>query len=397
MKVRIKVDDKQIQESDSISGSITPGVHQERAFALSLEDSIFKDKYVFSTEKEIIRFGINEQALTNRFFESDASVDASPDESVRSERTAASTKRLKEEAEKVVHEPEEVEVLKSALSYLMSDESCRVVLMDFIERKNSIFARDEKTGLLKTHTVVLYKNPSRDSSELKEIVVIDPNNPNFSVHLSNASLIESAGFSEICRIITFPQKNPKKIYVLPEDAETGFGDGLYRDCVDISLKIAHGLCADEIFDIYSSITLSSVLKKYLPAPEEAASASAASSLTSSSDYYKIEEYNDIINCPVIRVIQKGERIDDNNWYIRSALPVRILQSVEPILATKFYLIAKKIDSLLTSFCYINSKDELKVTEVLDLRLGSSLHEESLSIYESILGDIKKFTTGEIDE
>ncbi len=67
-------------------------------------------------------------------------------------------------------------------------------------------------------------------------MIIDPNNSQFSAHLSNFR-------PEIFEAIYTPN-NLYKIYSRPEGSRTGFASDKFRDCIDIAVKLAFGLNID---------------------------------------------------------------------------------------------------------------------------------------------------------
>ena len=118
----------------------------------------------------------------------------------------------------------------------------KTVLVDVFERAK------EKTGLIditKTHTVVLYNTGSK-------ILVIDPNNPQFSSHLAN--------FSEQIETTCTPN-NLYKIYSRPDNTITGYAKVLWRDCVDIAVKLAFGFNMEtEVYKSIDEVVKSKIVK-----------------------------------------------------------------------------------------------------------------------------------------
>lgn len=84
---------------------------------------------------------------------------------------------------------------------------------------------DQSTGLIKTHTAVLYK-------ESGKYLVIDPNNAAFSAVLVGVN-------PNLIRIVFTASDKEFKIYQSPEDYPVGPKSS--RDCIDVSTKLALNL------------------------------------------------------------------------------------------------------------------------------------------------------------
>ena len=127
----------------------------------------------------------------------------------------------------------EEKILVCAIDYLKNNTTVKTILVDLFPR--GVKANDKglidvpKEEPVDTHTVVLYNSS-------KKILIIDPNNPQFSAHLSNFNL-------EIFEA-TYTPNNLYKIYSRPEGSKTGFSYDNFRDCIDIAVKLAFGLNSD---------------------------------------------------------------------------------------------------------------------------------------------------------
>ena len=114
-------------------------------------------------------------------------------------------------------------VIENAISYMFNEDK-KTCMIDILPRE----LNDKNTGVgtinmktLDVHTVVLYNTGDK-------VLVIDPNNPMFSSHLNKFK-----GLETLC------DTNPQyKVYSRPEESKTGYNLELYRDCVDIAVKIA---------------------------------------------------------------------------------------------------------------------------------------------------------------
>ena len=154
----------------------------------------------------------------------------------------------------------EEQIATYALNYL-SNNATKVVLVDVFPRgikANDKGLIDTKEKVIDTHTVVLYNTGDK-------ILVIDPNNPQFSGHLANFSKQIEA---------TYTPNDKYKIYSRPEKTKTGYDKNEWRDCIDVAVKLAFGLNNDpnvykSINEVMSSgsiklITNNSVIDKFFP-------------------------------------------------------------------------------------------------------------------------------------
>ncbi len=129
----------------------------------------------------------------------------------------------------VPHLYEEMRAIDTALEHLVASGS-KTVIVD-------ILARDKGTlkilpsGKYESHSVLLYKDPA-----VSDVYIIDPNNSKYSWHIANSEvqlLVRAKGFA---RIVAYDKI--LQIYTPAED--TGPAPGQYRDCIDISVKLAFG-------------------------------------------------------------------------------------------------------------------------------------------------------------
>lgn len=114
-------------------------------------------------------------------------------------------------------------VIENAISYMFhaDKKTCMVDVLprEFNEKNTGVGTVNIKN--LDVHTVVLYNAGDK-------VLVIDPNNPMFSSHLNKFK-----GLEILC------DTNPQyKLYSRPEESNTGYNPKLYRDCVDVAVKIA---------------------------------------------------------------------------------------------------------------------------------------------------------------
>jgi len=213
--------------------SITPDTHKIKEVEISENYSIYKDKYEYKGNS-VIHFGINKQSelLAQEVFNHNKKPFVKDLLDLETKSNISKNTNKYEEYSKTINLiGVEKELMQTAIDFLVNDKQ-KTVLVDVFERAK------EKTGLIditKTHTVVLYNTGSK-------ILVIDPNNPQFSSHLANFSgQIET----------TCTPNNLYKIYSRPDKTETGYAKELWRDCVDIAVKLAFGFNTDS--QIYTSI------------------------------------------------------------------------------------------------------------------------------------------------
>lgn len=151
----------------------------------------------------------------------------------------------------------EQKVLTCALLHFQNIETVKTILIDLFPRgtkpndKGMInIPKDDEP--VDTHTVVLYNTG-------KKILIIDPNNPQFSAHLAN--------FNPLVLEATYTPNNLYKIYSRPEGSKTGFASDKFRDCIDIAVKLAFGLNSDvssyeNLLDLIKSQTVKFITNNF---------------------------------------------------------------------------------------------------------------------------------------
>lgn len=180
---------------------------------------------------QVIRFGINTAMMNTDHNRQLSSIYTFTEkkESIKSG-TKSSKSQKDAEISKVLH-PLEVFLIQDAIDFLKESNN-KSVLVDIFVREDdgSITIKD---NTLDIHTVVLYFN-----RDIGKIIVIDPSNPEFSRHIASNSfrLFRSA---EDNVEITIPRI--EKIYVPFDKNNVGSKADQYRDCIDLSVKIAFGL------------------------------------------------------------------------------------------------------------------------------------------------------------
>jgi hypothetical protein len=149
--------------------------------------------------------------------------------------STTSSKKVATAPAHIMH-PAEVIQIKEALLHLLSDPNKKSVIIDIIDRNpdGSIF-RD--AGFIGRHAIVLYKQIVGDQTQ---ILVIDPNNTNFSSHLGANAQILLMGLPP-ADLIVDDKLLQQKIYVSPQNAKHGQEPDCHRDCVDMAVKLALAL------------------------------------------------------------------------------------------------------------------------------------------------------------
>lgn len=122
----------------------------------------------------------------------------------------------------------EHDLMQRAFEHL--NDGNKTVLVDVFPRVlNGQKQGEINTKTLDTHTAILYKAGEK-------MLLIDPNNPQFSSHLSN--------FNSTIEALYTP--NPLfKIYNRPTNKETGYAEYKWRDCIDVAVKLAFLLNTEE--------------------------------------------------------------------------------------------------------------------------------------------------------
>ncbi len=215
-------------------GSITPTTHiHESAIFLDEDKTMFATPYAYANIKEevqshVVRFGINAR-----------SVKLQPKELLTQDKIIGSKLSQPSYAPniiaKVPHNQLEINLIKQATKHLMESDA-KTVLVDIFARH--ITNTKEEHGLVKTiedkipetHTVVLYRV---DDSK---VFLIDPSNYYFSSHIANADINSKLGDVQI----QVPSQKGYKIYSPLSSDQTGFSEKLWRDCIDIAVKLAFG-------------------------------------------------------------------------------------------------------------------------------------------------------------
>ena len=230
------------------SYSITPRTFVTRTFEITGILETQKDWPYYVDEyrhlnNQVTRFGIdsgkiNAASLNNNLVKAKTSLSQSTSQTSSSLNKSSSSSYTPEEAKNVQLHELEVYLTKKAIMHLLdSDADRHSVIVD-------IFAREIKganKGAIKkigdhpeTHAIVLYKNPNIVDQK-HEIIVIDPSNFVYSSHLSNLNgiLQESSGF-EIKTL-------HKSIQIYNATDAVGPHANQYRDCIDLSVKLAFGM------------------------------------------------------------------------------------------------------------------------------------------------------------
>ena len=213
---------------------------QEKTLEDFASNRIFIKKYQYKESKtsEVLRFGINigydslidELTLYNKQLTKTVSdaVQNKLEKQSDVSNISATTKYEPFRDKYIDLTSSERFIIGNAIKYLETSIH-NVALVDVFPREfnnNNTGVGTINTKSLDTHTALLYKTTEN------KILVLDPNNPMFSSHLSKYQ-------DTLYTIETLCNTDPKlKIYSRPEKTITGYDKTKYRDCIDIAVKIA---------------------------------------------------------------------------------------------------------------------------------------------------------------
>lgn len=259
---KITIDTTPVEDDSSYSyllnevrlGSITPTTFDIREYETS-SSPIFTETYTYY-DNSVIRFGINTIAikLDSTLLKTTGS-STSRESSVSSKH---STKKfVTKQVDQIFHTKIEIDTLSEALKDLFSDDTKTTVLLDIIARDGVTLKIAPKTGLHEVHCIVLYKNPL-DKEGKNEVIVIDPSNSSYSWHIENKDAYEHLPDDIKGRISSIKTHHKARQIYKAEAKESGviktgpnFTD--FRDCIDISVKIAFSLNNLPVADRYIDI------------------------------------------------------------------------------------------------------------------------------------------------
>ena len=137
-------------------------------------------------------------------------------------------------------------ITNTAINFI-NQSGQKTILVDVFERKNGLIENPE------THTVVLYNAGNK-------IIVVDPNNPQFSSHLFNLQTQEeyTGGLA-----IEVDYSNKNKIYTptITTENPTGPNNFQWRDCIDVAVKLSFAINKQSDIDgIITNITSSDAVR-----------------------------------------------------------------------------------------------------------------------------------------
>lgn len=251
------------------SGSITPSTHKSRKnldFAMlqttqgsvnSLDiitgNEFFIDRFSYdNTKSEVLRYGIDSSSIkvdtsvsitSNEAMVLGEKINFSTPSSIASKSGASKDKQAA--SKKIKHHNLEKLVFKEAVNYLLNDTHTNTILVHIFERDEDSLIKLNTSNQIKTHTVLLYKNPEVHGKH--EILVIDPNNPTFSLHLSNDDMKKSIEVHPKLDSIKTTTKLKEQIY--KAGGTQGSNAEQFRDCLDIAVKLAFGLKSAHQLDV----------------------------------------------------------------------------------------------------------------------------------------------------
>ncbi len=303
--------------------SITPTTFDSREFVENSADQWFIDNYEYN-DNNVIRFGINTYTLTldDIILEASEDIESKTEIVSRNIRSSSSSStNYKAIAESIIHTCVEKTVFERAVHYLLDNEDKKTVLVDILAREQHTIQMNENHP--ESHTLVLYKNPVLNGKH--EILVIDPSNFIFSSHLSNPDILPSHYLLDKITVL-----HKKDIQIYKPKGETGPLNTQYRDCIDLSVKIAFGL---------NKVDDRSIL-----------------------DLKTIKDWD------VIKELSNNDKIDE--YIIASDLPTRVKQTSDINTIHKFNIIDKYVSSI------------LKIASLYSIEMQSNLKKDFCALLEN---------------
>lgn len=212
-------------------------------------DNIFIKKYEYEAyqtgNSKVLRFGINTKNIDKKVllkYNSDLRLNLKKvNKHLDKMSNISKESNYKKFIEAVPPTHIENSIVKNAIDYLTTTGS-KTVLVDVFPRVLNSKVENAPVGTIKsleTHTALLYYNG-------KDILVIDPNNPQFSAFLENVDPKIKSSY-----------RADDKIYTRHGDASPDS----WRDYIDIAVKLAFVLnSSKEIYQDIESITKSSDIK-----------------------------------------------------------------------------------------------------------------------------------------
>lgn len=215
---------------------------QIQKISKTIEQTISSDNYLYyvdeyqykdSHKSHVLHFGIN--AYSNYLIEKIVKYkNQSALEPGKSGKKSAISDLLQDILSKNGTEFETNNTIE-AISYLDSNKASTVLVDVFVRNSsnNINFIND----IPEVHTVVMYKQLSSNNGK-DQYCVLDPNNPSFSY------ILYSIGSSLKREILVCPNE---KLKIYQRNGESGSNASEWRDCIDISVKLAFNLENNKIF------------------------------------------------------------------------------------------------------------------------------------------------------
>lgn len=291
---------------------------------------------------------------------------------------ASSRKREVKSAVLLVHEPEEILVMRAAIDYLLGSEECGVtpseeatILVDIIERKAGIAADPKELGC---HTVLLYREVMDDGRFC--VTVIDPNNFGLSMHLANGDVISKLSNPNLAKIqFPFDEKSTNDIY-RPEKKPPEDG---FRDCIDAAAAMALAFGYKDLYNMYCNAINPSDESVPLPSFLE-------------KNHKNISKL--LLGNPVVKCMTHGVKSSEK-WYDHDG-PARLKQTKDVAAAIKYHKILMELDSISDRFGGISEgyKDGF-IDRILPIIMGAV--ELEYSVLMEQIGIVVAETNLKIDD
>lgn len=221
--------DKKIQKEDLVSSkSFLDGTEKEYLFSIlkfAKENPVFIKKYQYEgvEASKVLRFGLN--PYKTNLDKKELLIREVGDNLSKTSYNPTIINSVK-------HNKLEIDLMKQSIQCL-KDSSEKTVLVDIFARH--VTNEKSENGLIKltkgvpeTHTIVLHKIDENN------IFLVDPSNYYFSSHIVNM-MKEGLDIK-----IHVPNQKGYKIYSPISSDDTGPHNKLWRDCIDIAVKLAFG-------------------------------------------------------------------------------------------------------------------------------------------------------------
>lgn len=131
--------------------------------------------------------------------------------------------------------PIEIFNIRQSLDDLIKSTNKAIIVDIFARNKEGII--QTTGGKIETHSVILIKNTNIAKDSKLSIMILDPNNSDFSNHIANNSFKILLDKDLRSQIGNFINTENLKLYSVPEGKKAGPNYNEFRDCIDIATKL----------------------------------------------------------------------------------------------------------------------------------------------------------------